>query len=100
VTDILRPAYGDKLRPAIRKLNPEIYRSKDRAGRAGKTYASINLGKLSAIEGGGYKLDDGAPTFVMAKDKAGILEVIEQLMHRLDIALLEASLEPEDPPGF
>jgi hypothetical protein len=36
----------------------------------------------------------------MAKDKAGILEVIEQLMHRLDIALLEASLEPEDPPGF
>jgi hypothetical protein len=23
VTDILRPAYYDKLRPAIRKLNPE-----------------------------------------------------------------------------
>jgi hypothetical protein len=43
VTDILRPAYYDKLRPAIRK---------------------------------------------------------QQLMHRLDIALFEASLEPEDPPGF
>jgi hypothetical protein len=100
VTDVLRPAYYDKLRLAIRKLNPAIYRSKKGAGRAGKTYASLNLGKLSAIEGGGYKLDEGAPTFVMANDKAGILEVIEQLMHRLDIALFEASLEPEDPPGF
>ena len=96
MTDILRPAYYDELRPAIRKLNPAIYTSKKGAG---KTYASLNLGKLSAIEGGGYRLDDGAPTFVMANDKAGILEVIEQLMHRLTSRCLKPASNPKTRPG-
>lgn len=96
MTDILRPKYPGKMRPKIRKLQPEIYRSKNGAG---KTYASLDLGKLSAIEGGGYKLDEGAPTFVLADNKKGILEVVGQLIGRLDQALFEARLEAEVPPG-
>jgi hypothetical protein len=72
------------MRDSIKRLQPDIHRS-----RAGKLYPSLNLGKLTRVEGGGYKLE--GPVFATSDiDRRGIHRALDDLMERLDLALEEA----------
>jgi hypothetical protein len=71
------------MRDSIRRLRPEIHTS-----GTGRRYAWLNLGKLSRVEDGGYKLE--GPIFATSDiDRQGIHRAIDQLMERLDQTLDE-----------
>jgi hypothetical protein len=73
------------VRDSIKRLRPEVHIS-----RTNKTYTWFDLGKLSRVEDGGYKLE--GPIFATSNiDRRGIHRAIDQLMERLDRAL-EADL--------
>ena len=71
------------MREGIKKLEPRVWR----ASRGKKLlYSQLNLGDITRVEGGGYKLE-GA--IFATGDRERILEIIEQLMARVDQALDE-----------
>jgi hypothetical protein len=71
------------MRNSIKRLQPKIHTS-----RTGRLYPSVDLGKLSRVEGGGYKLE-GAIFATSNIDRRGIHRAIDELMERLDQALEE-----------
>jgi hypothetical protein len=72
------------VRESIRRLTPEVHKSK-----SGRRYPWIELGKLSRVEGGGYKLE--GPIFATSRiDRDGIHRALDELMERLDEALEQA----------
>jgi hypothetical protein len=72
------------MRDSIKRLQPEIHTS-----RTDRLYPSLTLGKLSRVEGGGYKLE--GPIFATSGiDRRGIHRALDDLMDRLDLALEEA----------
>jgi hypothetical protein len=74
------------MRDSIKRLKPKIQVSK-----SGEHYASVDLGKLSLVEGGGYKLE--GPIFPTSNiNRRGMHAAIEQLMDRLDQALDESAV--------
>jgi hypothetical protein len=74
------------VRDSIKRLRPVVHRS-----RTDKTYCWFpELGKLSRLEDGGYKLE--GPIFATSNiDRRGIHRALDELMDRLDEGL-EADL--------
>lgn len=72
------------MRDSIKRLQPHMDES-----RNGVLYPSVDLGKLSRVETGGYKME-GAVFVTSGIDRQGIHGAIDQLMDRLDQALEEA----------
>lgn len=69
-----------KMRPSIRKLRPNIWRS-----RRGKNllYTQLRLGTITRVEGGGYRLEGDV---FATGSRAAIHRVVEQYLERLDQA--------------
>ncbi len=76
------------MRKSIKRLSPTIYES-----RTGRLYVHLDLGKLSRVENGGYKLE--GPIFATAETRARMHVVLDELMERLDKAL--AKHRPASP---
>jgi hypothetical protein len=73
------------MRDTIKRLQPESRQ----AETSGRWRTSLDVGKLTRIEGGGYKLEGGIFATSDA-DRGGIHNVMDQLMERLDQALEDA----------
>lgn len=77
------------MRDSIKRQRPEVHVS-----RTGRTYTWFELGKLSRVEEGGYKLE--GPIFATSNiDRRGIHRAIDELMERLDQGL-EADLRRKE----
>jgi hypothetical protein len=76
----------EAMRPKIKNLKPTVSKT------ANHTYTSIPLGNLVSVDGGGsYKLGAQGGVFFSWRDRAGIHEMVDQVMDKLDEqAALEA----------
>ena len=76
------------MRAGVRRLQPHVHTS-----RSNRRYVSLELGKLTRVEDGGYKLQ--GPIFATSGvDRAGMHRVLDELMDRLDEGLEAARATP------
>jgi hypothetical protein len=74
------------MRESVKRLKPDIHIS-----QGDKHYSRLNVGNITRVEGGGYKLEGAI--FATSNTREGILAVIGQLLERIDDALDEALRE-------
>jgi hypothetical protein len=68
------------MRNSVKRLNPDVHVSS-----SGRKYTSFELGKLSRVSRGGYKLE--GPVFATSGlDRTGMHRVLDDLLDRLDEA--------------
>jgi hypothetical protein len=68
------------MRDSIKRLEPEVHESP-----SGRRYVRLDVGRLSRVEAGGYKLEGGF--FATADTREGMLQIFDQVMERLDESL-------------
>jgi hypothetical protein len=69
------------MRESIRRVQPNVHVS-----RTGRRYTWLDIGKLSRVEDGGYKLE--GPVFVTSgTDRQTLHRAFDELMDRLDQTL-------------